>query len=513
MIKQFSIQHSFPIFPHQLTIVSVTLLLGFGLGWHSTQAQAQTSTAIQVQQFRPSFDPKGMFQTDSAEALGNLRPLFGTALHYSWKPLFLEAGEAGEHIDILRYQLGFDLALGIGFFSFWDLMVILPMTLHQEGAVPRLDMLGVTAGRSLTGYALGDLKIRTKLQPFRQSRHGVNIAILLGLGVFTGNEQAFNGEEDLSFTGAFLLSRRFRRVEFAVNIGYRYLPGSKFLDLMVGQELFYHLGWSFGLVPRRFDLIVELNGVVGLYDGPVQANSPMGVLMGGRIYPSASRNFAFHVGVGMGVLKGYGSPAFRAFLGLVWRPGSKRTRSRRRGRWYRKRRWRRKRKRRRFTQRRRVKQRRRRTKQTLLDQDGDGIPNRYDRCPELPGRRRWKGCPRKVLVKLSARKRRIYILRSVSFRRDKRKREQLHPKSQYMLRQVASLMLSYPKMKIRLTVTTHSRGRRRWAQKRSWRLARIMKRYLRKQGISKRRILLQGLHRHNKRRGIRTHYRIDILTL
>lgn len=337
-----------------LSILFVCLIL------RPTQVEAQTPpfTAFQLQQYRPSLDPNGLFQTHSADTMGQWAFLAGFSFHYSWSPLFLSERGTNRQIDLINHQLGLDLSLGLGLLPFLDLVVTLPMTAYQEGSLPNLDLLGQDAGRSLTGFFLGDVNVRAKLQAFNQRAHGVSFAILAQLGIPSGNENTFNGEDTVSFSIAAALSRYFDRFELAFNFGYRYLPETVFLALTIGHELFYNVGVSVSVVPKTFDVLAELHGSIGLSGGVDKVNSPMGLLAGIRVFPLGSRVLAIHLGAGIGIIGGYGSPGFRGFLNLVWNPSSGK-----------------------------------RTRDVFSDRDNDGIDDRADRCPGQKGPRSNQGCP------------------------------------------------------------------------------------------------------------------------
>lgn len=317
-----------------------------------------SSTAFQLQQLRPNLEPYGLFQTHGAESLGQWGFLVGAAFHYSWNPLFLTTVGSQRQIDILSHQVGLDVSLGLGILPFLDIAVTLPMTVHQMGKLPQLDILGSASGRSLDGFFLSDIKVRARLQTLRQKVHQVNLAFQTTLGIPSGDKTTFNGEDSLSFSIEAMLSRYFKRFEFAVQLGYRYLPESHFLNLFVGHELLYSLGIGVDLVPQTFQVIAELYGTIGLSGSGDRNNSPMGVLAGVRIFPMRDRSLAFQLGVGTGILGGYGSSGFRGFLSVVWHPALGK-----------------------------------RTRQSGTDQDQDGVLDFEDACPKQAGTRAHKGCP------------------------------------------------------------------------------------------------------------------------
>lgn len=322
-----------------------------------TNPNTRSNTAFELQQFRPGSDPKGLFQTHSAQTLGQWNFYIGVFFHYGWDPLFLiEEGREGQ-IDVVRHQLSADVAVGLGLFSWLDISATIPMTLFQDGELPTISRLGTAAGRSLTGFYMRDIQIRLRFRLLDEKQYGVSLAIMPSVGVPSGSSDHFNGEGSVSFGIAAMLSKDFSIVRFALNFGYRYLDETEFLGLFVGHELFYSTGLGIEVIPNKFALIAELSGVVGLVSTSI-ANSPMSLYAGARLYPTGSHQLALNIGVGIGLLSGYGSPKFRFMFGFVWAPqfGTP-------------------------------------AKPAIADQDGDGVPDDQDRCPKIPGPASNQGCP------------------------------------------------------------------------------------------------------------------------
>jgi outer membrane protein OmpA-like peptidoglycan-associated protein len=334
-------------------LLCLAVMTWCGTGWAQTNP-----TAFQLQQFRPSLDPHGLYQSSSAETMGQWGFVIGASFHYAWNPLFLSVeGGGGQRFDVITHQLGLDLTLGIGLLPFLDVVAIMPMSVYQEGKLPPLDILGTASNRDLSGFSQGDMKVRARLQALDQRKQGINLGFQVTLNVPTGVPDTFNGEDNIGFGIEGLLSRHFDRFEFAINFGYRYLPETTFLSLVIGHELTYSLGFAYSIFPKRFDVVADIHGVIGVSGGD-RTSSPMGILAGIRVFPLGNRLVGIHFGLGIGLLKGYGSPGFRGFLSLVLHPHA--------GKYKR---------------------------AAISDRDNDGIEDTADRCPGRPGPRSNNGCP------------------------------------------------------------------------------------------------------------------------
>lgn len=338
----------------------VSLFMATEAWAQDTPPAAKSSTAFDVQQFRPTADPNGMFQTVSAQTLGQWNFFLGAFFHYSWDPLFLvEEGSDGQ-IDVIRHQLAVDVNIGLGLFSWLDLSATVPMTLFQDGELPTISRLDPVAGRSLTGFYMRDIQIRLRFRILDEAKYGVSLGIMPSVGVPSGSSDHFNGEGTVSFGLRALLSKKISIVRFALNFGYRYLDETEFLGLFVGHELNYGVGLGIDAIPNKLRLIADLSGIIGL-TAPGIASSPMGLYAGVRLFPLGTEVLALNVGIGIGLLSGYGSPKFRFMFGFAWAPqfGGKPTRR----------------------------------APAPQDRDSDGTPDGQDRCPTTPGPRSNQGCP------------------------------------------------------------------------------------------------------------------------
>lgn len=336
-------------------VASVLLVLA---GLWSSPAYAQNSddpTAFTAQQFRPWGDPAGLFQTQSAQSLGQWGYMVGLFLHYSHKPLALRNPDKTEFAALVDHQIGADILAAIGFTSWLDFYVHIPLTLYQVGEFPNdpLNFPGLS-GQSMSGFFLGDIRLGLKFRILDERRHGISLGIKGFVTVPTaqlgGRFKKFQGEDPLSAGGMLTLSREISIVNIVFNFGYRFNPRTQLLNLVVSHELMYGLGLSIDVVHRKFALLAEIAGAVSVSENISVQAAPLDVLLGMRFYPLSTRNLALNLGAGFPITPGYGSPLFRVFLGLTYSPRDR-------------------------------------------DTDGDGLYDYEDKCPTVPGPRENLGCP------------------------------------------------------------------------------------------------------------------------
>jgi outer membrane protein OmpA-like peptidoglycan-associated protein len=117
------------------------------------------------------------------------------------------------------------------------------------------------------------------------------------------------------------------------------------------------------------------------------------------------------------------------------------------------------------------------------DTDGDGIPDRLDKCPNEPGPPP-DGCPKKYSL-LIVKKDRIEIKQQVKYQTGKFK---VLPASYALLNQVVQVLRDYPKMKVRIEGHTDNVGGETFNLKLSQKRAESVKTYLVGKGIAEDRL-------------------------
>jgi outer membrane protein OmpA-like peptidoglycan-associated protein len=156
------------------------------------------------------------------------------------------------------------------------------------------------------------------------------------------------------------MSRAFANEDFlvALNVGAWLRSKEKYPDytnpdlqqygLETGHELFARLGFSWSFAENWWAL-AEVSAAAKL-DNLFQETeqTPLEGLLGIRLWGPG--DVVFTLGGGMGFIKGWGTPDFRAFFGASFSP-------------------------------------------RVHDRDGDGIEDKRDKCPDEPGPRENDGCP------------------------------------------------------------------------------------------------------------------------
>lgn len=311
---------------------------------------AQENTAFQLQQFRPWGDTQGMFQSQSGQTMGQWNYRVGLYLNYGFDPLTFRRN--GEFQSIVGHQLGADVVGAIGFLSWLEMAVSIPMTLYQVGAIPNDNSFQVEdRGKNLSGFAFSDIKVALKAQALREKQHFLNLGFQVYLGIPSGNKALMNGEDTVSFGLAAFANKHIGPVNIALNLGYRYLPPTTLVRIPIQHELTYSLGASYRVLKDRLDILGDLSGAVSLSNLTTANVVPLELYLGTRVFLLKGReDLSMTAGISFPFSPGYGAPLFRILVGVMWSPRAR-------------------------------------------DTDGDGLMDHKDRCPKRKGPVANQGCP------------------------------------------------------------------------------------------------------------------------
>ena len=340
------------------SIVALLLLAVAGPAW--AQSSSTATTSFQVQRFRPSPDPWGVWNTESGETLKAGNFLVGVFVNYAKDPLVLQKDGKITHRIISR-QVGLDLLGSFGITSWLEVGVAVPFTPYMEGELPNVIELPADDRRRVLGnVVMGDPRIRLKFGILSGVKHGVDLAVILGGAIPVGGKSNFGGGDGLTMWLEAAATLDLRVVRLSGNVGYRLQPAASFLNLEVDDELIYRAGVTVPVVwlpgdYRRTPMVeigAELEGGFVVAGSAAQGSNrvPVDFLLGLKVRPGA--NIHLSAGAGFGT-EGYGSPLFRIFFGLLYSP----------------------------------------YKKVLPDSDGDGLVDPRDRCPKESGPKENRGCP------------------------------------------------------------------------------------------------------------------------
>jgi outer membrane protein OmpA-like peptidoglycan-associated protein len=307
-------------------------------------------------------------------------------------------------------------------FRLWDrleLGVGVPMIVSQSAD---LDGAAAMIGNDVSGVGFGDLRLSSKVTLAR--RGGTSFAVMAGLGLPTSTLDDYGGDHGLLFSPAVAVSHARGGLRLAANVGYRARPSAEALNLKVDDEVYARTGVGYRFpssleVDATFDVATGASDVLGAF------NRNHAELRGGVAYDLTSAVRVFGA-TGVGVAEGFGTPDWRALVGVRLGGGASE---------------------------------RKRPMRVLaeppapapepapapapaLDRDRDKIPDADDRCPTEPGTEEHHGCP--VNTRIDVELGKLVVLKRVEFATNA---DIILPSSFPILQEVAVILTANPEIK------------------------------------------------------------------
>jgi OmpA-OmpF porin, OOP family len=323
--------------------------------------------SLDLRGFDPPADPKGGLAYEPATSPDTLD--FNVALwtSYSYRPVTLRdplSGDVG--FTVLKHRVAGNLVAGIGLFERALVGLDLPYLIYQTGDDPVPAATNVLGDYHLPTSALGDLKLLGKvtlIKPTNAEFGGFALALHERFGIPTGNQQSYMGEGHVTSETRLLAEYGLLAFSFHAAAGFevraqeeRYgcaalEPTSPDGPPPSCRTTFGHqVPWSLSLVfkPQSVGLddtgnaawFVEAFGYL-----PASPETPFTNASVSQAQIAAGARFALPedlmvlAAVDAAMIGGIGNPPVRAHLALSWAPRTH-------------------------------------------DQDGDGIPDHLDLCPE-----------------------------------------------------------------------------------------------------------------------------------
>ena len=271
-------------------------------------ASAQVSTGYSAERFELTSFRDGILGVEWADARGNGVFDFGFWMGYANDPVNVYEMSTGDRVgSLVHNRLGGDLVVATRLKDLIEFNFGASLIFAQSE-----DLGASTVGSDITSGGLGDIRLGGKLTVAR--RGGTAIALLAKVGIPTSTVADYGGDTWVTFSPAVAVSRTQGAVRLAANLGYVMRKSEDSLDLAVDDELFLRLG-----VGYRFASSLEVDGT---FDVATGANDLFGAF--NRNHAEARGGASFDVtsalrvfgAVGAGLSEGFGTPDWRALVGL-----------------------------------------------------------------------------------------------------------------------------------------------------------------------------------------------------
>ena len=349
------------------------LLAAAALAALPARAEDPTKRGFDPDPARLALSLDGGFAVETATAAPAHTYRLGAILDLSAGLLSLELG--GERDRLIEHRLSLHL-LGAWSLGRLELGAELPVALWQDADFSLLQRQGVTGPlvAPVAKTALGNLRLGAKLPVVGRDRFPVALAAMAELRLPTGNGDAFYSD-GLAVVPSAIATRTFGPARIDAQLGYVVRGRGQYAQLVVHDGFTWGAGASLELprlgVLERWRAIAEVvGGWPRGYDlSGERYRAPLSARGGLRWF--AWRNLSVEAGGGAGLGNaGFGREAWRVFAGVRWSPSPE-------------------------------------TRSPAPppapapaddlgpdgDLDHDGVPNRKDQCPRVPGPAALDGCP------------------------------------------------------------------------------------------------------------------------
>ena len=309
-------------------------------------APSAFAEGFDIRQFSPAPGPESVFSVESSQTLRHLGYDIKLMTDYANTPLAFsyEDGQAR-----LEHLVSMHLSAAIGLLDFLEVGLVLPFVAYEgyNDVYKSVIHLGVPQAKS---GVFGDMQLRVKASILkRENYHGFGLGAGLILTMPTGKPEALIGTPSVTGRPYVILDYEIGPVELMLNAGFTFRKTREFLDYTRTHTFDYGFGVVYHAVEDWLDVKGEIFAATPL--SRVATNDHQNSaewLLGARLMTPV--DFDITAGVGTGIGDGVGNPKVRVLLGLEYAP--------------------------RFS-----------------DADADGIDDRKDFCPNLPGTQAFEGCP------------------------------------------------------------------------------------------------------------------------
>jgi outer membrane protein OmpA-like peptidoglycan-associated protein len=317
----------------------------------ASTASAQQANGYAVNAFNPAEKGSDWFENESLDLRGQLRPAIGILGDYASNEILFKNYDGSTLGSVVSNQFYLHLGASLVIAERLRLGLNIPFAAYQNGEALAPQSAGALNGVNAAGAtynppnkgALGDIRVGADLRLLGEYRDAASLAIGAQVFLPTGFQDQYTGDGKVRVDPRLILAGDLWDVlAYSARIGFDFRGQNEvFAGTQLGNQLTG--GLAVGLRGLDGHLLVgpELSGATLLskmFKGPT---SPGELILGAHYQWS---DWRVGLGAGGGIEDAYSSPSFRLVGGIEWSPG--------------------------------IPER---------DRDGDGIRDKDDACPDVPG--------------------------------------------------------------------------------------------------------------------------------
>jgi len=344
------------------TVVCLGLFAATSLIGASALAQPKAD-GFALNRFEPSERGSEWFTTESLDLRGNMRWAAGLVLDYGHKPLVLYETNGDERTAIVENQLFGHVGGSIVFRDRLRLGLNLPVAIWQNGDGGSTATQTFQSDNSTT---VGDLRVAGDVR--LMGEYGQVLTLAAGLQFFapTGSQKSYTGDGSVRLAPRVIAAGDIGMFTYSGRLGFTWRANdSDFANSPMGSQLDFAAAGGLRAVDGKLVVGPELFGSTVVTDADAifgRRTTPFEVVVGGHYL--ATDTIRVGAGVGPGLTRAFGTPQIRVLASVEWvEPAPKKAEP----------------------------------PPPPSDRDGDGIIDKEDACPDVPGVRtddpKTNGCP------------------------------------------------------------------------------------------------------------------------
>jgi hypothetical protein len=276
----------------------------------ATTARAQVSDELGIERFRSAVDRSGLANVEWAAVPAHLHWDAGLLVGFAHAPLVVYDRDGNERDALVEQRLSSTLVGAIGLHDRFQLAASADIVGYQSGA----DGSASPTMKSLPAAGLGDLRLLGKAQLAGDAQY--QATLIATLTVPAGSGRGFLREASVTFAPALAVSMTHDRVRGGLNVGYLFRKDVDTAGLTSADE---------GFARAAFAIKVgEMNAPIAELFTALSASSPLADVQRNQValemFAGATRRISWtmdaFVGGGIGLDNGFGTPAWRALIGV-----------------------------------------------------------------------------------------------------------------------------------------------------------------------------------------------------
>jgi OmpA-OmpF porin, OOP family len=284
-------------------------------------ARAQTP-GFAINRFDPAERGSDWFAADSLDFRGHGRLMLGATGDYGRKPLVLYDRDGEELKSVIENQLFVHLGGSVIVADRLRLGVSLPILAYQSGESATL------AGQTFVaseGAAVGDLRLSADVRILGKYRSPFSLAG--GVAVFapTGKQEAYAGDGKIRVLPRLLLGGDIGNLVYAAKLGVLYRANdTSFNGATQGTEAVITAAIGYRTSDGKLVIGPELFGSSVVTDGDAffsKRETPFELIFGAHY--KVHDDVRIGAGIGPGLTRGFGAFQFRGLLSVEWAPEEK----------------------------------------------------------------------------------------------------------------------------------------------------------------------------------------------